>query len=99
MLGAIWGFSTGIWSWIAVDMVLKHLRRSKTVDRDATVFGWKSPWSGDDVDPIPWTYRVWVRLYWSTRKAKHWVGWHDWRERLVAQPTEHCDWCGKGRTC
>lgn len=55
------------------------------------VFGWASPWNGDEREPVPTVYRlVWFPLYRWTRKARHWVGWHD-RQR----PGGRCSWCGE----
>ncbi len=63
-----------------------------------SVLGWRSPWSGDEADPIPRRYWLWYRLYRWTRKVKHWIGWHDWRDRRIAdQHSQHCDWCGANR--
>jgi len=50
-----------------------------------------SPWSGDEYDPIPWTYRPWYRLYRTTRQVRHLIGLHDFRPRLDHR---YCDWCG-----
>ena len=39
-----------------------------------SVFGWRSPWSGSEADPITWRYRLWYRLYRSVRVTKHRFG-------------------------
>jgi hypothetical protein len=63
------------------------------------VFGWRCPWSGDENDPIPRSYRPWWWLYVWTRRVRHRFGLHDWQ---VSYP-EHrygvfrhvrCTWCG-----
>lgn len=68
------------------------------------VFGWASPWGGDDNDRIPRSYWVWYRLFRWTRQALHAVGRHQWRT-IGSGPFvpgseyvhEHrrCDWCGQ----
>lgn len=63
------------------------------------VFGWRSPWNGDERTPIPRTYRVWWRLYVFVRRLRHLAGLHDWR---VSYPHDgytvvrhvRCTWCG-----
>jgi hypothetical protein len=70
-----------------------------------TVLGWRSPWSGDEADAVPRSYRLWYRLYRSTRVARHLVGLHDWHEVAIAdgEPLSgaarwsRCDWCGLTR--
>lgn len=50
-----------------------------------------SPWSGDEFDPVPWTYKYWFRLYVRTRQLRHLFGIHE-------MPTYNqvmCSWCGK----
>jgi hypothetical protein len=61
-----------------------------------SVFGWRSPWSGSEFDPIPWRYWLWYRLYRLVRVTRHRFGLHDWRERGpgILRPHEYCDWCG-----
>jgi hypothetical protein len=49
-----------------------------------------SPWSGDEYDPIPRTYRAWFWLYRTTRVLRHRIGLHDWLPG-------RCSWCGKRR--
>jgi hypothetical protein len=70
------------------------------------VLGWRCPWSGDGSDPVPRRYWAWYRLYNWTRRAKHLVGWHDWRQvgfpnlppdSMYVRLHEHCDWCGANR--
>ena len=48
-----------------------------------------SPWSGDENDPIPWTYWPWFRLYRTTRRLRHVVGLHDGDGTSM-----RCSWCG-----
>ena len=62
-----------------------------------TVLGVPSPWGGDEHDRVPRSYRLWVRAYWFTRRARHRFGLHDWRIRPVDHTREHCDWCGDNR--
>lgn len=50
-----------------------------------------SPWSGDENDPIPATYRAWFWLYKTTRRLRHRLGLHDW----IGYPSRRCSWCGK----
>jgi hypothetical protein len=56
-----------------------------------------SPWSGDEHDPIPWTYPLWFRLYWVTRRLRHLVGLHDWRCAGPTMSNRYCTWCGRTR--
>lgn len=71
----------------------------------STVLGWRCPWSGDERDPIPRSYRLWYRLFRSTRIVKHLLGWHDWREPPAVDyghpfgvaRWSRCDWCGAVR--
>lgn len=49
-----------------------------------------SPWSGDENDPTPQTYRAWHRLYRTTRRVRHWIGLHDWNSSQT-----RCTWCGR----
>jgi hypothetical protein len=69
--------------------------------RRPTVLLIPSPWSGDERDPIPWTYHRWFWLYCTLRRARHQLGIHDWEERQVCEagskPYQHCDWCGANR--
>lgn len=46
------------------------------------------PWSGDEHDPIPASYRWWFRLYRASRIVRHWLGLHDWQ-------AARCTWCGR----
>jgi hypothetical protein len=59
---------------------------------DTTALGWRCPWSGDENDPIPWTYHVWFQLYRRSRVVRHWFGWHDWGTWGFAG--QRCSWCG-----
>lgn len=52
------------------------------------------PWSGDESDPIGWTYRAWYRLYRTSRVARHKLGLHDWRYPPAFSGGRHCTWCG-----
>lgn len=62
------------------------------------VLGIASPWSGDERDPTPWTYRPWFLAYKAARRIRHRLGLHDWRSRAVdGGRTSHCDWCGTNR--
>jgi hypothetical protein len=62
------------------------------------VLGIPSPWSGDEHDQVPWTYRPWVLTYWAVRRIRHRLRMHDWRPRGVdGGKTSHCDWCGANR--
>jgi hypothetical protein len=55
-----------------------------------------SPWSGDENDPIPHTYRAWYVLYRSTRQIRHWFGLHDSElTRIEDASWLYCTWCGK----
>lgn len=63
-----------------------------------TVFGLPSPWSGDEHDPIPWTYWVWHRAYVTSWRVRHVFGIHDWRPWPAGSSRERCDWCGTYRT-
>lgn len=51
------------------------------------------PWSGDENDPIPPTYRAWLWLYGHTRVLRHKVGLHDYKY-VPATGLWHCSWCG-----
>jgi hypothetical protein len=62
-----------------------------------TVLGWASPWSGDDNDPKPWTYRIWVRAHWTDMRLRHRLGFHAWRPFPLVQDGQRCDWCGARR--
>lgn len=53
-----------------------------------------SPWSGDERDPIRWTYRLWFRLYVATRKVRHLLSLHDWHVSPL-HGKGRCTWCGK----
>jgi hypothetical protein len=53
-----------------------------------------SPWSGDESDPIPTSYRWWFRLYVTTRRARHLIGLHDWHHSPL-HGKGRCTWCGK----
>lgn len=65
---------------------------------NTTALGWRSPWTGDEDDPIPWTYHVWFWVYKHSRIVRHWFGLHDWKD---ARPGPdrwcRCTWCGKHR--
>jgi hypothetical protein len=50
-----------------------------------------SPWSGDERDPVPWTYPGWAWIYKTTRQIRHRLSLHDWIG-------VRCSWCGKQRT-
>ena len=71
-----------------------------------SVFGWESPWSGSERDPITWRYRAWYRLYRLVNVARHCFGLHNWRARgwgLVSDGVyvarhDYCDWCGATRS-
>lgn len=52
-----------------------------------------SPWSGDERDPVPRSYRWWFALYRSTRKLRHLTGLHDWNHGCYW----YCTWCGKAK--
>lgn len=67
--------------------------------KPTTVFGVRSPWSGDERDPIPWTYRaLWFPTYRATRRIRHRLHMHDWRPLPIdGGRTKHCDWCGARR--
>ena len=61
------------------------------------VWGWTSPWSGDEHDPIPRSYRWWHRLYVLNQRFWHLLRWHDWHP---IRPEDgrvfyRCDWCGR----
>jgi hypothetical protein len=56
-----------------------------------------SPWSGDERDPIPRSYHLWIRLYRTVRKVRHAVGMHDWRPWGPQMNHRRCDWCGASR--
>jgi hypothetical protein len=52
------------------------------------------PWSGDESDPVPRSYRAWIWLYSRTRRLRHTLGLHDY-EYLCALGSRRCTWCGK----
>lgn len=52
------------------------------------------PWSGDENDPVPRSYRAWIWLYARTRHLRHRVGLHDY-EYVYALAARRCTWCGK----
>ncbi|MDH6460129.1 hypothetical protein M2302_000280 [Micromonospora sp. A200] len=58
-----------------------------------------SPWSGDEADPIPASYRWWFRLYVTTRRLRHKLGLHDYRRihPLHGVRFLRCSWCGHRR--
>lgn len=63
------------------------------------VWGWASPWSGDEHDPVPRSYWWWYRLYRWDQRFWHMLRLHDWRV-LPAIPPDgrlryRCDWCGR----
>ena len=66
-----------------------------TADTRPTALRIPSPWSGDENDPIPWSYRWWFALYWSTRIIRHWFGLHDRVVWGVDETRWRCTWCGK----
>lgn len=65
-------------------------------EKPTTVLGWRSPWSGDDNDPRPWTYRIWVRAHWADMRLRHRLGFHAWRPFPLGDGAR-CDWCGARR--
>jgi len=52
------------------------------------------PWSGDERDPVPRSYRAWIWLYVKTRRLRHRVGLHDY-EYIPALDGLRCTWCFK----
>ncbi len=58
-----------------------------------------SPWSGDERDPVPRSYRWWFWLHVRTRRLRHRVGLHDWKQVWPdgGDPFKHCTWCGLRR--
>lgn len=60
-----------------------------------TAFGWRSPWTGDENDPIPWSYHAWFQLYKRSRRLRHAVGLHDWAS--WGDYGQRCTWCGNYR--
>lgn len=66
--------------------------------RRPTVFFIPSPWSGDEADPIPLSYRIWWLAYVTTRQIRHWlpIVMHDWEP--LPEPNQffdkRCAWCG-----
>lgn len=65
-------------------------RVTRPTGRRPTALLIPSPWSGDEHDPVPWTYPVWFQLYRRSRQVRHLVGLHD-RDK----PWKRCTWCGK----
>ncbi|HMG62344.1 MAG TPA: hypothetical protein VK599_05295 [Streptosporangiaceae bacterium] len=55
-----------------------------------------SPWSGDENDPTPHSYRAWFWLYATTRKIRHALGLHDWEASFLTH-SRKCTWCGTRR--
>ncbi|MFI8792650.1 hypothetical protein [Streptomyces sp. NPDC055105] len=53
-----------------------------------------SPWSGDEYDPIPRSYRAWFWLYKTTRQLRHRINLHDYRY-VPALHCGQCSWCHK----
>jgi hypothetical protein len=63
------------------------------VDR-TTALGIPSPWSGDELDPVPRSYKAWIWLYVKTRRLRHRFNLHDYRAGLDPR----CTWCGRPPT-
>ncbi|MFD4740591.1 hypothetical protein ACFWNQ_24985 [Streptomyces virginiae] len=59
-----------------------------------TALGIPCPWSGDETEPAPRTYRAWVWLYATTRRLRHRISLHDY-ERWGIDGGRRCTWCGK----
>lgn len=59
----------------------------------ATALGIACPWSGDEHDPIPRTYRAWFWLYSRTRRLRHRIGLHDY-QHIPILLARRCTWCG-----
>jgi hypothetical protein len=52
------------------------------------------PWSGDESDPVPRSYRAWIWLYGRTWRLRHRLGLHDY-EYVCTLGHRQCTWCGK----
>jgi hypothetical protein len=63
--------------------------------RTPTALGWTCPWSGDENDTIPASYRWWFRLYKRSRIIRHLLGLHDWQYPPIYNGGRYCTWCGK----
>lgn len=62
------------------------------------VWGWASPWSGDENDPVPASYRWWYRLYVANQRFWHFLrvcDWHRVHPDGDSQLHYRCDWCGR----
>lgn len=53
-----------------------------------------SPWTGDENDPAPYSYRLWFWLYKRTRILRHRLGLHDF-QYIPALRAHRCTWCGR----
>jgi len=65
----------------------------------STVWGWASPWSGDEKDPTPRSYWWWHRLYRFNQRLWHLLRWCDWHpvQSEGGRVFYRCDWCGRTR--
>lgn len=64
-----------------------------------SIWGWRSPWSGDEREPIPRSYWWWYRLhvfnqqFWHLLRACKWRPYWGPHGRVFYR----CDWCGRIR--
>lgn len=62
--------------------------------RRTTALGIPCPWSGDENDPVPRSYRAWFWLYKHSRIWRHRIGLHDY-VYAPALSARRCTWCHK----